>query len=126
MSVQGQRSRGKANTPPPLIQSEERFRALIGRSGFELVGAAHLPLLQEQFETVVSSPGRTQTIEHPLLHKEGSVRWLKSTVTNWQRDPRIGEIVSNFHDITARRQAESALAAENQALGLLAQEASTC
>ncbi|MCL5034889.1 MAG: response regulator [Bacteroidetes bacterium] len=55
-------------------------------------------------------------------HGDGSWRWLEATFSNLKSEPTIGGIISNFRDITERREAEIALrqAQKMESLGTLA------
>ena len=79
---------------------------LIGRNGFELVPPAQLAFTTEQFGQVLAVPGSTIVVEHQFLHKDGSIKWLESTLTNLLHDPSVQAIVSNFRDINERKQIE--------------------
>lgn len=46
-------------------------------------------------------PGHTSRVRH----KDGSWRWLESTITNMLHDPGINGIVDNFRDVTQRIEA---------------------
>jgi PAS domain S-box-containing protein len=80
-----------------------------GTNAFTYALPEELELLQHKFQDVIASPGKTITIEHRYKHKDGSVKWLESTVTNLLSKPNIEAIVSNFRDITDEKQHESAL-----------------
>ncbi len=54
-------------------------------------------------------PGQVVTIQYRSRHKDGSWRWLESTLTNLLAEPSVGAIVFNFRDITERKQAEESL-----------------
>lgn len=92
----------------PSIQKFLGYSAqeLLGHSGFELVPAEQLAFTNAEFHKALASPGIPVTIEHQYTHKNGSIRWLESIVTNLLHDPEVGAIVSNFHDVTERKQAE--------------------
>jgi PAS domain S-box-containing protein len=79
---------------------------LLGRNAFELVPSDHLADTVQQFQKLIQSPGSTLVIEHQYLHKDGSIKWVESSVTNLLSDTHVHAIVSNFRDITERRQAE--------------------
>lgn len=79
---------------------------LVSHNGFELVPSEHLAFTTQQFEKVLQTPGLPLVVEHQYFHKDGSIRWLESTVTNLLSDSNVHAIVSNFRDITERRQAE--------------------
>ena len=77
---------------------------LLGRNGFELVPPAQLALTTEQFGQILNAPGLTMVVEHQSFHKDGSIKWLESTLTNLLHDPTVQAVVSNFRDITERKQ----------------------
>ncbi|MHB8599365.1 MAG: PAS domain S-box protein [Ktedonobacteraceae bacterium] len=79
---------------------------LVGRNGFELVPPAQLALTGEQFGQVLNTPDVTIVVEHQFLHKDGSIKWLESSLTNLLHDPAVQAIVSNFRDISERKQIE--------------------
>lgn len=79
---------------------------LLGRNIRDLFPPDHLAETLEKFQGVRETPGLTAIVEHPYLHKDGSVRWIESTTTNHLHDPQIHAFVTNFRDITQRKQAE--------------------
>ncbi len=79
---------------------------LLGHNTLELFPPDHLPAVLEQFDAVAKTPGLTVTVEHTCIHKDGSLRWLESTITNHLHDPHIQAFVANFRDISERKQAE--------------------
>ena len=79
---------------------------LLGHNTLELFPPGYLPAALEQFDTVAKTPGLTVTVEHTCIHKDGSLRWLESTITNHLHDPHIQAFVANFRDISERKQAE--------------------
>ena len=79
---------------------------LLGHNTLELFPPRHLPAALEQFDTVAKTPGLTATVEHICIHKDGSLRWLESTITNHLHDPHIQAFVANFRGISERKQAE--------------------
>src|SRR5947209_3975190 len=79
---------------------------LVGHNGFELIPSEQLAFTTQQFEKVLQTPGLPIVVEHQYFHKDGSIRWLESTVTNLLGDSNVQAIVSNFRDITERRRAE--------------------
>ena len=51
---------------------------------------------------------------------DGSMRWLQTTMRNWEADPSIGGLVCNIRDVTEERDAlEQALAAERRLRALI-------
>ena len=80
---------------------------LFGRNGFEYVPQESLAYVREQFAEVVHIPGKTKTVEHQFVHKNGAVIWVESTITNLLHDPDITAIISNFRNITPRKESET-------------------
>ncbi len=84
---------------------------ILGRTPEQSKGAHALPRLHpDDRETwVPPRPGETKTNIARVQHADGTWRWLESTTTNLLHDPAVRAYVSNFRDITARKQAEDAL-----------------
>ena len=62
------------------------------------------------FEKVLNSPGEPlKGYRKRMLHKNGTWRWLESTMTNLLHDPAINGIVDNFRDITDIKLAQEKL-----------------
>lgn len=93
---------------------------LLGRNGADLVPSENLDSLLAPLEEVISTSGKTITIEHQYLHKSGAIVWVESIITNLLHEPGIAAIVSNFRNITARKQAEHRQHVLNEAGNLLA------
>jgi len=55
------------------------------------------------------APFETTTHVARFQHRDGSWRWIESTTTNLLRDPAVRAYVTNYRDITARREAEAAM-----------------
>jgi PAS domain S-box-containing protein len=60
-------------------------------------------------EWTFSHPGETITFVSRVRHKDGSWRWVETSLRNLIADPNIHAIVTNFHDITDRKEAEKQL-----------------
>ncbi|MDQ6695275.1 MAG: PAS domain S-box protein [Chloroflexota bacterium] len=82
---------------------------LLGRNGFDLVPADQAAFLAGRFATILEAPGGTVVLEHTYRHKDGSVKWLESTLTNLLEEPSVKAVVSNFRDISGRKQTDDAL-----------------
>jgi PAS domain S-box-containing protein len=63
---------------------------------------------------LMQKPGGSFTTQYRFRHKDGSWRWLESTVSNMLDEPAIHAVVFNYRDITERKQAGEAL--NNEAL----------
>ncbi|MGB4400372.1 MAG: PAS domain S-box protein, partial [Daejeonella sp.] len=73
----------------------------------ELVHPADQAAWAAKIKESLQSPGQTigEQISR-LKHKDGSWRWLETTLTNMIDDPMINGIVDNFRDVTKRIEAE--------------------
>jgi PAS domain S-box-containing protein len=75
-------------------------------NGFSLIHPDDIPALTEALQRLLATPGLSNTQQFRTLHKNGSWRWVESTDTNLLQEPEIQAIVTNFHDITDRKQIE--------------------
>jgi diguanylate cyclase (GGDEF)-like protein/PAS domain S-box-containing protein len=64
-----------------------------------------LPLLDE----LTRRPGDVVSARYRFRHKDGSWRWLESTISNLLHEPVVNALVFNFRDVTERQQAEAHL-----------------
>lgn len=92
---------------------------LLGRNSSDFIPPEDFTNIAERVEDVLRLPGKTKTIEHQFFHKNGTVIWVESTITNLLHDPDIGAIVSNFRNITARKQVEQKQHVLNEVSDLL-------
>lgn len=82
---------------------------LVGCHMSELFPPEYLTVALERFEAIQNRPGFTVTIEHPQLHKDGTLRWIETSLTNHLDTPAIQACVANFHDITKRKSTQDQL-----------------
>jgi PAS domain S-box-containing protein len=68
-----------------------------------------LPYVRGVLNDLIQNPGKVVRAEYRLLHKNGSWRWLESTISNLIAEPGVEAIVFNYRDVTERKQAEEAL-----------------
>ncbi|ERM80739.1 hypothetical protein P872_21220 [Rhodonellum psychrophilum GCM71 = DSM 17998] len=69
----------------------------------------------DKMEEVLANPGiPIQGHTARTLHKDGSWRWLESTITNLLNDPFINGIVDNFRDVTEKITSERNLKASEE------------
>ncbi|MEO8765728.1 MAG: PAS domain S-box protein [Ginsengibacter sp.] len=68
-----------------------------------------IPGLLEGIADILQSPGKSFYRQQRLKHKNGTWLWCEGTITNMLYDPAVGALVSNFRDITERKQAEEAI-----------------
>ncbi|MDF7806470.1 PAS domain S-box protein, partial [Pontiellaceae bacterium B12219] len=60
----------------------------------------------ELLNKLANTPNATETIECRYLSNDGSYKWIEFSVTNLLQDPDIKGLLGNYHDITARKEAE--------------------
>jgi PAS domain S-box-containing protein len=60
-------------------------------------------------EWTLKHPGETITFVSRVRHKDGSWRWVETSLRNLLSDPNVHAIITNFHDITDRKEAEKQL-----------------
>jgi PAS domain S-box-containing protein len=56
---------------------------------------------------VQREPDRESTAEIMARHKDGSWRWIESTIRNLLHEPSVHALVANFRDITERKRAQA-------------------
>jgi PAS domain S-box-containing protein len=83
-----------------------------GGSVFDLIHPEDLPSAHEALRELGARPGRParKLVELRSQHKDGSWRWLQISGTNLLEHPAVGGLVLSCRDVTARREAEAALA----------------
>lgn len=80
-----------------------------------------MPAVLQAMNDLIQDPHRVPTLHYRYKHKNGSWRWLESTFSNLLTEPSVEAVVINFHDITARREAEEALKLSEARYRLLAE-----
>ncbi len=57
-------------------------------------------MVEKAYTTILQSPGKSQTLLHRCLHKNGSWAWIENTATNMRNHEGIRGLVSNFRNVT--------------------------
>jgi two-component system sensor histidine kinase UhpB len=76
---------------------------------FDLIHPDDLEQLTNEWSTLLQQPGSTSTGVYRVRYKDGSWHWVERVLHNLLSDPSVGAIVSNYRDISERKQAEDAL-----------------
>ncbi len=76
---------------------------LVGHPASELVYPDDLESLRSTFSTILTAPGKSVYTQFRVLHKDGTIRWVRGSGLNLLHDPYVGAIVINYHDITDRK-----------------------
>ena len=85
---------------------------LVGTDAWETVHSEDIERIQKEFNALLEKDKASTTIEYRLKCKDGSYKWIELTAVNCVNDPAINGVLLNYHDVTARKQAEDALLAE--------------
>jgi len=96
-----------------LGYTKEEF---LNQSAFNLFHPDDLPNFKENRTRILELAGKSFPFQYRVLHKNGSWVWCEGTLTNMLHEPGIHAFVSNFRDITERKDAESTLSLTSQNL----------
>ncbi len=89
----------------------------MGLQLFDLLHPDDIIQVTESMQSAVANPGKPiPGASARVRHKDGSWRWLESTITNMIDDPLIGGIVDNFRDVTFKMEYEHRLRNERNTL----------
>ncbi len=72
----------------------------------------------------LEQPGEELSTSARIRHADGSWRWIESIFVNRCDDPEVGGVVTNFRDVTDRRDAEDRLRASEERWRALVQDSS--
>ena len=90
----------------------------VGRNLFDLIHSEDRERTREALSSLVRQPGGRITVEYRIRHRDGAWRWMEGIGTNLLEEPSVGAVVINYRDITDRKRAEEALAAEKERLAV--------
>ncbi|MBW3553881.1 MAG: EAL domain-containing protein [Gemmatimonadetes bacterium] len=95
----------------PSVERVLGFRPeeLLGRNVFEYVHPQDRPRVLQEFERLLTEPGRVQSMELRFRHISGTWRMMEVIGRNLLADPAVGGVVVNARDITERKAAEAQL-----------------
>ena len=68
---------------------------------------------------LMQEPGKVATTQYRFRHKDGSWRWLESTISNLLAEPGVEGILFNFRDITQQKQAVESAQRQSEQIRLL-------
>ena len=75
-----------------------------------------LPNLLGLLGDLIQNPGKVITTEYRFKHKDGSWRWLESTISNLIAEPSVQAIVFNYRDITEHKKSQKEVLRLNEEL----------
>jgi PAS domain S-box-containing protein len=88
----------------------------VGRNLRDWLHPDDQPAVAALFSQVLQAPGAHATAEVRFHHKNSAWLWIEGTATNLLSEPSVQAIVVNYHDISARKQAEQAPARQRGTL----------
>ncbi|UPQ77995.1 PAS domain S-box protein [Flavobacterium azooxidireducens] len=98
---------------------------VLNTSAYDLIHPEDITELVEQIRSVVEIPGKSFVNQHRILHKNQQWIWCEGTFTNMLHEPGIEALVSNFRDISEKKEAEIKLQKNFADLEALSKEQST-
>ncbi len=84
---------------------------LIGQDAFQIIHPDDRPAITELFARLMQTPGAAVTGQARYRRKDAVWRWMETIGTNLLAEPSVQAIVTNFRDITERKQHEREQAA---------------
>jgi PAS domain S-box-containing protein len=81
----------------------------VGINAFTLFHPDDMALARAKLIEVLQVPGNVVVAQVRTRHKDGAWRWMEGVVTNLFAEPDVQALVTNYRDITERKQAEQAL-----------------
>ncbi|AUI68819.1 PAS domain S-box protein [Beggiatoa leptomitoformis] len=88
----------------------------IGKATFDLIHPDDTPVALASMRQLLENPDKIVTQQLRVLHKNGEWRWIEANNSNHLHNPALRNLLTNFHDITERKNAEFALQKEREQL----------
>ena len=82
---------------------------LLGTPAFDIMHPDEAEDNLKELIRLTENPGTSGDVTIRIKHKNGTWRWIEATSTSQLHNPTVNAVVSNFHDITEKIQAEQAL-----------------
>jgi PAS domain S-box-containing protein len=79
---------------------------LVGTEVWEVIHPDDRERIQAEFTRLLSADRAAKTAELRYRCKDGAFKWIELTAVNLTRDPIVQGVLTSYHDITERRQAE--------------------
>lgn len=97
-----------------LVYASDSTQHVLGYSSEEIVGRDPMHLIhpddqvniRDFLRELIGTPGGVATSEYRVRHKDGSWRWIESTINNLLAEPAVQALVFNYRDVTERKRAE--------------------
>ncbi|MDB5274015.1 MAG: atoS [Chitinophagaceae bacterium] len=95
---------------------------LLEKKTIELVHPEDAGVLINKIDEVTSSPGKIVYIQFRILHKDGNWRWIDGYAANFLHEPNIQAIITNYLDVTNRKNNELKIEEQYKELQLINSE----
>jgi PAS domain S-box-containing protein len=82
---------------------------LIGTDGWATVHPDDLERIQKEFYNLLEKDNYVKTVEYRYKCKDGSYKFIELTAINLTNDSFVNGVLMNYHDISERKRAETAL-----------------
>ena len=99
---------------------------LFGRNALDFFHPEDRERGWNMLRAITATPGNTANNVFRRRHKDGTWRWTECSAHNLLHDPAVQAVVINFHDITARKQAEDLKEVDRRKNEFLATLATNC
>lgn len=73
----------------------------------DIIFSEDLSIVIQKIQEVIEFPGKSVFSQHRLVHKNGHLIWCEGTITNMFHEPSIQALVSNFRNISERKNLET-------------------
>lgn len=83
-----------------------KMSEITGVSSFKYIYPTDIPKVVNAIKNLLLHPDQPTTIQLRIKHLNGSWKWIEAVGTNFMKDPEVGAIVVNFHDITEFKELE--------------------
>ncbi len=105
----------------PAVTAVEGYQPeeLLGRSGLEHTHPDDLPQVGQVVQELMANPGKPTPVLWRRRHKLGHWIWLEGTATNLLQDEAVQAIVTNYRDVTQRKEYEDKVQKQLGSLALL-------
>lgn len=79
---------------------------ILDQNPLEIVHPDDQAVIANVLGELTAAPGKVITAEYRMKHKDGSWRWIESTINNLLAEPALQGIVFNYRDITASKRSQ--------------------
>lgn len=81
------------------------LKEFLTKTVYDIIHPDELTVFELERATTLKTAGKTTYLQHRFLHKNGGWVWCEGSITNMLKEPGIEALVSNFRDITDKRNA---------------------